>query len=233
MPAMGARICVRAGLGGMGGGLAVRVLVVILPGAVCFFLWSLSSSAAMRSALNCWRGRFGFAWGRGNVRNASGGSAKANIFGDLGISTDFFGAFGMGMTTAAGFSFGAGGVGFSAFGSGMTTAAGFSFGAGGVGFSAFGSGSFCVTVFSATVTSSTMTGCSITTGESSKSGSPYMATTITPACNRVDMAMPLRKARHRYFAARAAFAGRGTSVTKATFLKPAALRLPITAITAP
>ena len=59
------------------------------------------------------------------------------------------------------------------------------------------------------------------------------ATTITPACNRVDMAMPLRKARHRYFAARAAFAGRGTSVTKATFLKPAALRLPITAITAP
>ncbi len=201
----------------------------------------------MRSALYCRRGRFGFARGRGNVRNAFGGFAKANFCGAFGFVTGFFAGFGMGMTTAAGFSragggvstffTGAGGCGFvtvgSGRGSGSGAATGFSFGAGGGGFLGLGLGGFCDTVFSATVTSSTMIGCSITSGGSSKSGSPYMAATITPACKKVDMAMALRKAQHRYFALRAAFPARGISVTRATLLKPAALRLPMTAITVP
>ena len=192
--------CVRTrdGLGRLvGGGLAAVLFFVALVccSARCF-LSSLSSKAAIRSALNFGRRRFGFCLGRGKLRNALGGSAMAIFLGGAGffwaLGFGFSAGFGFGVTTSAGFAFGAGlgGAGASTLagsggggggggalatagsGFGSGAAMGFSFGAGGGGFFGCGSTGFWLTVRSAMVTSSTMIGCSTTTGGFSRSGRP-------------------------------------------------------------
>ena len=186
-------------------------------------------------------GGFGLASGFGFGRATSTGFSTAFglIFagsggGGAGVAGAGFAAGGGG---GGGGALATGGSGFgSGSGSGSGVAMGFSFGAGGGAFLGLGSIGFCDVVLSVIVTSSTMIGCSRTIGVLSKSGKPKITAATTPAWSRVDMAIPLRKVRHRYFLAAGlalVWIVCGASVTRATLLKPAAFKLPITAITAP